>query len=141
MVEPIDRNGDWKPGIEKALREGQGVSRGPGVFRLDISDRETPEIKLSKRNLEEIREAEAYLTNILWWNRSTGFDENYKARVKNGEMSQETYDEVIKGRKRIEEEIPEEDRIPKDQYEWGVICGKLSALRWVLGFDWDMLDS
>jgi hypothetical protein len=30
---------------------------------------------------------------------------------------------------------------PYTDFEWGMINGKLSALRWVLGDDWDMLDT
>ena len=29
----------------------------------------------------------------------------------------------------------------KDTFEWGMLNGKLSALRWVRGDDWDMLDT
>lgn len=28
-----------------------------------------------------------------------------------------------------------------DDFEWGMINGKLSALRWMLGGDWDVLDT
>ena len=30
---------------------------------------------------------------------------------------------------------------PHDTFVWAMINGKLSALRWVMGDDWDMLDT
>jgi hypothetical protein len=30
---------------------------------------------------------------------------------------------------------------PWDNFEWGMLNGKLSAVRWVSGDDWDMLNT
>jgi hypothetical protein len=29
----------------------------------------------------------------------------------------------------------------KSDFDWGMLSGKMSAIRWVLGEDWDMLDN
>ena len=43
--------------------------------------------------------------------------------------------------RRTEAEIGIENLGPWSDFEWGMVNGKLSALRWVLGDDWDMLDT
>jgi hypothetical protein len=39
------------------------------------------------------------------------------------------------------DEIGQENLGPSDEFEFGMLNGKLSALRWVLGDDWNMLDT
>jgi hypothetical protein len=46
---------------------------------------------------------------------------------------------AIKSAKLVENKY--EDTGPWSDFEWGMINGKLSALRWVLGDEWDMLDT
>jgi hypothetical protein len=43
--------------------------------------------------------------------------------------------------KKTEDEVGLENLGPWDDFEWGMINGKLSALRWILGDEWDMLDT
>ena len=43
--------------------------------------------------------------------------------------------------KRTEDEVGLENLGPWNDFEWGMLNGKLSALRWVLGDDWDMFDT
>jgi hypothetical protein len=31
--------------------------------------------------------------------------------------------------------------VPWDDWGWGFVHGKLSALRWILGSEWDFLDT
>ena len=42
---------------------------------------------------------------------------------------------------RIEKLYPAEELPPWSAYQYGEVCGKLSALRWVTGYEWDMLDT
>lgn len=43
--------------------------------------------------------------------------------------------------RKVEERYGADNVGPWDDWGWGFIHGKLSALRWVLGEDWDFLDT
>jgi hypothetical protein len=48
---------------------------------------------------------------------------------------------ALEAAKKTEEEVGRENLGPWNDFEWGMINGKLSALRWVTGDNWDMLDT
>ena len=77
------------------------------------------------RSGREILEAEQRLFDLIWYQRSVSDMDPLGER----------------GRKRVEETYPTTDLGPFTEFEWGMLNGKLSALRWVLGSDWDFLDT
>lgn len=80
------------------------------------------------RKKEDISHAEEQLADFVWYDRILLDDENYPA------------DPGKRDRRAIEERYQKADLGPYTDFQWGKLIGKLSALRWVLGFDWDMLD-
>lgn len=114
------------------------------------------EYSQESRSLSELLEAEHKLMMQVWYNRKW----NIIARVESGKekrvpkevweaatpegrqaMIVDTiWDGMLASMRRTEEEFPGEVG-PWDDFEWGMINGKLSALRWVLGDEWDMLDT
>jgi hypothetical protein len=48
---------------------------------------------------------------------------------------------ALKAAKRAEKELGTDNIGPYSDFEWGMISGKLSALRWAMGDDWDNLDT
>ncbi|GMR16248.1 MAG: hypothetical protein BMS9Abin31_0567 [Gammaproteobacteria bacterium] len=102
------------------------------------------------RGLREILDAMDELFDKVWYNRH----KNLRYDIKAGDIrivpddSKEYGNEVIhenvlkiaiQAAERIEEKY--DDVGPWDDFEWGMLNGKLSALRWVLGDEWDMLDT
>ncbi|MDT8837803.1 PIN domain-containing protein [Paraburkholderia fungorum] len=106
------------------------------------------------RSLTEILQAMDRLTTQVWYNRHKYLAwqiergkhkivsrEEWDRRKLNGQTH--TIDEIWKGAlrsaKRAERKLGEGNYGPWSDFEWGMINGKLSALRWALGEDWDEL--
>lgn len=77
--------------------------------------------------------------NRLWYGQSEAAvtdqrPEGYTADV---------WEKALVAARRIEAEVgPEVLRQDvEDQFNWGMLSGKISAIRWVLGDEWDTLDS
>jgi hypothetical protein len=62
-------------------------------------------------------------------------------RYKQNETLREVWKRAMKAATRVEKKYGKKNLGPWDDFEWGMINGKLSALRWVLGDEWDMLDT
>lgn len=93
------------------------------------------------RTLAEITEAEQEYFDRVWYHRS----QQYLIRMA-GERPQKELDEVrdmgSPARARIEDTYTLPGQLgPYTDFELGMLNGKLSALRWVLGSEWDFLDT
>lgn len=86
------------------------------------------------RNYDEIREAEEELFDRIWYDRSLSH-----------ETDVDDVDALLRiagpGRARVEAKYGVESLGPYSDFDWGMLNGKLSALRWVLGAEWDFLDT
>jgi hypothetical protein len=107
------------------------------------------------RGFTEILEAEDLLFNQVWYDRHSGLRDGVQSgRIK--VVGKESYPRPPGARKTVQREIWKGARKaaekverkygkknlgPWTDFEWGMINGKLSALRWVLGDEWDMLDT
>jgi PIN domain len=119
-------------GLEEALRNEFGDELDELVAHIYFSE--------DPRRLDEIQAAEKELFDKIWYIRSL---------VREQELEGEGNDDEIEslrtvaspGRKRVEEAYGADNLGPYTDFEWGMLNGKLSALRWVLGSEWDFLDT
>jgi len=114
------------------------------------------ELQEEPRLLSEIMEAENLLFRQVWYNRHW----NVRSEIERGKHKVVTEDEwnkhpkrhqrmtvdtvwarALSAAKRTEDEVGIENLGPWTDFEWGMLNGKLSALRWVMGSEWDFLDT
>ncbi|PTP82967.1 hypothetical protein CWO03_20220 [Vibrio splendidus] len=102
------------------------------------------------RGLNDILSAIEEFTEKVWYNRHM----NNMYHIEQGEIeiipegeqrygSNVIHEDVWKRAKESAARVKSnyEDTGPWTDFEWGMLNGKLSALRWVLGEEWDMLDT
>ena len=109
------------------------------------------------RGLSELLAALEILWKQVWYNRH----KNLELKINYGEhrlVTREEWDKAgpkarndmtldtvwhsaMAAGQRTAKELGVDNIGPWDDFEWGMINGKLSAIRWMLGDEWDMLDT
>lgn len=107
------------------------------------------------RRLTEILNAIDELTTKVWYNRH----QIYRQKIQQGKIKvveketfpvkdhlrrpiqRDVWEGALKSAAKVERKYGLENLGPWDDFEWGMLNGKLSALRWTLGDEWDMLDT
>jgi hypothetical protein len=101
---------------------------------------EESDFREEPRRLDEIQNAEQEFFDRIWYQRSLAHE--WKREESGDEAALEDLRRISgPGRRRVEERYGAEHLGPYDDFEWGMLNGKLSALRWVLGSEWDFLDT
>lgn len=91
------------------------------------------------RSQNEILEAEQEFRDRIWYDRSMLHAQRLEER---GEVMEPKLRKMAEqGRQRVEETYGVDTLGPYEPFDWGMLNGKLSALRWVLGDEWDFLDT
>jgi hypothetical protein len=107
------------------------------------------------RRLPEIVDAIDELVTKVWYNRHQirrQLIEQGKIKLVEKEtfpikdhtrrpIQRDIWEGALKAATKVEKRFGLENLGPWDDFEWGMLNGKLSALRWVLGDEWDMLDT
>lgn len=91
------------------------------------------------RTLEDVLEAENMFFDKIWFDRHLSLEYRIEQGMK--DVNPEIWQGAMESARKVIEKYGEENLGPYSDFEWGMLNGKLSALRWVLGDEWDMLDT
>ena len=91
------------------------------------------------RSIDEIVDAVGVFLDKIWFDRHLSL--RYRIETGMETVDPEIWKGALNSAQRVIDKYGEENLGPYSDFEWGMLNGKLSALRWVLGDDWDMLDT
>lgn len=95
--------------------------------------------EFASRSEEEVQLAVEEFCDKVWFQRHLYL----RYRIENGieTCDGKIWEGALASAQRVREKYGEENLGPYSDFEWGMLNGKLSALRWILGDEWDMLDT
>lgn len=91
------------------------------------------------RTIEAILKAEEEFFDKVWYDRHQLLTQLVRAGKK--KVHPDIWKGAINAAKKVEMKRGKKNLGPHTDFDWGMINGKLSALRWVLGEEWDTLDT
>lgn len=97
------------------------------------------EWQITERSDVELLSLVEELTDKVWYDRH----QLLRQRVLEGgrDVDPEIWAGALAAAERVEAKYGAENSGPWSDFDWGMINGKLSALRWALGDEWDNLDT
>ena len=96
-------------------------------------------IDFAPKTNEEISNALDKLIDQVWYNRHLNLKINLERGVET--IDPKIWQGALKAAETVRSKYASSELGPWTDFEWGMINGKLSAIRWVLGDDWDDLDT
>lgn len=91
------------------------------------------------RSEDEVHTMIERFLDQIWYNRHQMLKQ--KVANKQTTVDPKIWKGALKSAKRVEKKYGVENLWHESDFEWGMLNGKLSALRWLTGDDWDMLDT
>lgn len=97
------------------------------------------EWQITERSGVEILSAIEELFDKVWYDRHQSL--RHRVLEEGQQIAPSIWEGALVSAKRVEEKYGEDALGPWSDFDWGMINGKLSALRWALGDEWDNLDT